>query len=159
MDLTGADLAFADLARAQLVNAGLTRVQLSGREPGVGDAAFVKDNHVAAAGGIGVEVRAVHAGAHPGLTVEVESDSVAEVREALNAGARFILLDNMPVPALRKAVAAARQYDGVQVEASGGLRLASAWEVALTGIDYLAVGALTHSSRALDLGLDYKGTS
>jgi nicotinate-nucleotide pyrophosphorylase (carboxylating) len=124
---------------------------------GLGDAALVKDNHIAAAGGVAAAVRAVRAAARPGLVIEVECDSVAQVREALAAGARFILLDNMPVPVLREAVAAARRYDGVRLEASGGLRLGNAREVAETGVDYLAVGALTHSSRVLDLGLDYSG--
>jgi len=87
--------------------------------------------------------------------IEIECDSVAQVREALGAGARFLLLDNMPVGALREAVAVARGYDGVRLEASGGLRLAGAREVAETGVDFLSVGALTHSSRALDLGLDF----
>lgn len=123
---------------------------------GLGDAALVKDNHVAAAGSVGAAVRAVLAAARPGLVIEVECDSVDQVREALAAGARFILLDNMPVPTLREAVAAARAYAGVRLEASGGLQLGNAREVALTGVDYLAVGALTHSSRALDLGLDYR---
>jgi nicotinate-nucleotide pyrophosphorylase (carboxylating) len=126
---------------------------------GLGDAALVKDNHVAAAGGVAAAVRAVRAAARPGLVIEVECDSVAQVREALEAGARFILLDNMRVPTLREAVAVARAYDGVRLEASGRLRLANAREVASTGVDYLAVGALTHSSRALDLGLDYSGTA
>jgi nicotinate-nucleotide pyrophosphorylase (carboxylating) len=124
---------------------------------GLGDAALVKDNHVAAAGGVAAAVRAVRAAARPGLAIEVECDSVAQVREALAAGARFILLDNMPVPVLREAVAAARRFDGVLLEASGGLRLGNAREVAETGVDYLAVGALTHSSPVLDLGLDYSG--
>jgi nicotinate-nucleotide pyrophosphorylase (carboxylating) len=125
----------------------------------LGDAALVKDNHVAAAGGVATAVRAVRAAARPGLVIEVECDSVAQVREALEAGARFILLDNMPVPTLREAVAVARAYDGVRLEASGGLQLANAREVASTGVDYLSVGSLTHSSRALDLGLDYSGTA
>jgi nicotinate-nucleotide pyrophosphorylase (carboxylating) len=126
---------------------------------GLGDAALVKDNHVAAAGGVAAAVRAVRAAARPGLVIEVECDSVAQVREALEAGARFILLDNMPVPILREAVAAARAYEGVRLEASGRLRVANAREVASTGVDYLSVGSLTHSSRALDLGLDYSGAS
>ncbi len=126
---------------------------------GLGDAALVKDNHVAAAGGIAAAVHAVRAAARPGLVIEVECDSVTQVREALDAGARFILLDNMPVPALREAVAVARSYEGVRLEASGGLRLANAREVASTGVDYLSVGGLTHSSRALDLGLDYSGAA
>jgi nicotinate-nucleotide pyrophosphorylase (carboxylating) len=126
---------------------------------GLGDAALVKDNHVAAAGGVTAAVRAVRAAARPGLVIEVECDSVAQVREALTAGARFLLLDNMPVPALREAVAVARAHDGVRLEASGGLRLANAREVASAGVDYLSVGGLTHSSLALDLGLDYSGAA
>jgi len=125
---------------------------------GLGDAALVKDNHVAAAGGVAAAVHAVRAAARPGLTIEVECDSVAQVREALAAGARFILLDNMPAAELRAAVAVARGYEGVRLEASGGLRLGNAREVAETGVNYLAVGALTHSSPVLDLGLDYGGS-
>jgi nicotinate-nucleotide pyrophosphorylase (carboxylating) len=125
----------------------------------LGDAALIKDNHVAAAGGVGAAVRAVRAAARPGLVIEAECDSVAQVREALEAGARFILLDNMPVPTLREAVAVARAYDGVRLEASGRLQVANAREVASTGVDYLSVGSLTHSSRVLDLGLDYIGAS
>jgi nicotinate-nucleotide pyrophosphorylase (carboxylating) len=127
---------------------------------GLGDAALIKDNHVAAAGGVDAAVRAVHSAtrsARAGLVIEVECDSVAQVREALDAGARFLLLDNMPLASLREAVAVARTHDGVRLEASGGLRLGCAREVAETGVDYLAVGALTHSSRALDLGLDFDG--
>ena len=133
---------------------------------GLGDAALVKDNHVAAAGGVAAAVTAVRSAAAArsgsagsaagaGLVIEVECDSVAQVREALDAGAHFLLLDNMSVGSLREAVAVARDYYGVRLEASGGLRLENAREVAQTGVDYLAVGALTHSSRALDLGLDY----
>jgi nicotinate-nucleotide pyrophosphorylase (carboxylating) len=125
---------------------------------GLGDAALVKDNHVAAAGGVAAAVRAVRAAAgatgRPGLVIEVECDSVAQVEEALEAGARFLLLDNMNPAVLRKCVAVARSYPGVKLEASGGLRLSNAREVAETGVDYLAVGGLTHSARALDLGLD-----
>jgi nicotinate-nucleotide pyrophosphorylase (carboxylating) len=120
---------------------------------GLGDAALIKDNHVAAAGGVAGAVAAVRSAAR-GVPLEVECDSLPQVREALAAGARFLLLDNMDVAALREAVAAARAYDGVRLEASGGLRLATARDVARTGVDYLAVGALTHSSPALDLGLD-----
>ena len=120
---------------------------------GLGDAALIKDNHVAAAGGVAAAVAAVRSAA-PGVALEVECDSLAQVREALAAGARFLLLDNMGLDALREAVAEARRWDGVRLEASGGLRLATAREVAATGVDYLSVGALTHSSPALDLGLD-----
>ena len=130
----------------------------------LGDAALIKDNHVAAAGGVAAAVRAVRAAAQSTstgaeLVIEVECDSVAQVSEALAAGARFLLLDNMPVPTLREAVAVARAYDGVLLESSGRLQVANARAVAATGVDYLSVGALTHSSRTLDLGLDYSGSA
>jgi len=120
---------------------------------GLGDAALIKDNHVAAAGGIAAAVAAVRAAA-PGLPLEVECDTLAQVREALDAGVGLILLDNMGLADLRAAVALAARYPSVRLEASGGLRLAAARAVAETGVDFAAVGALTHSSPALDLGLD-----
>jgi nicotinate-nucleotide pyrophosphorylase (carboxylating) len=120
---------------------------------GLGDAALVKDNHVAAAGGIAAAIRAVRATA-PDVPLEVECDSLAQVSDALAAGAGLILLDNMGLADLRAAVALARPYPAVKLEASGGLRLDKARAVAETGVDYIAAGALTHSSPALDLGLD-----
>ncbi|MBO0806382.1 MAG: carboxylating nicotinate-nucleotide diphosphorylase, partial [Nocardiopsaceae bacterium] len=120
---------------------------------GLGDAALIKDNHVAAAGGIAKAIGLVRAAA-PDVPLEVECDTLDQVREALAAGARLILLDNMDVAALREAVAEARAFPGIRLEASGGLRLDNAREVAATGVDYLSVGALTHSSRALDFGFD-----
>jgi nicotinate-nucleotide pyrophosphorylase (carboxylating) len=120
---------------------------------GLGDAALIKDNHVVAAGSITKAIELVRAAA-PGLPLEVECDTLAQVQEALDAGAGLILLDNMTVPELRSAVALASRYPGVKLEASGGLTLADAPEVAATGVDYVSVGALTHSAPALDLGLD-----
>jgi nicotinate-nucleotide pyrophosphorylase (carboxylating) len=120
---------------------------------GLGDAALVKDNHVAAVGGVAAAIEAVRA-ASPGLPMEVECDTLEQVREALGAGADLILLDNMCLDDLRAAVGLARQHPQARLEASGGLRLATARQVARTGVDYVSVGALTHSSPALDLGLD-----
>ena len=120
---------------------------------GLGDAALIKDNHVAAAGGVAPAIKAVRAAA-PGLPLEVECDDLAQVREALDAGVELILLDNMALADMRAAVALARPHPGVRLEASGGLRLDQARAVAQTGVDFVAVGALTHSSPALDLGLD-----
>jgi nicotinate-nucleotide pyrophosphorylase (carboxylating) len=120
---------------------------------GLGDAALIKDNHVAAAGSVAAAYRAVRDAA-PGIVVEVECDTLGQVGEALAAGAELILLDNMPLADLRSAVSLARAYPDARLEASGGLRLSSAREVALTGVHYLSVGALTHSSSALDLALD-----
>ena len=115
------------------------------------DAALVKDNHVAAAGGVVKAFDAVRA-AHPELVIEVEVDTLAQAREVIDAGAQLVLLDNMSASDLREVVA----YAGgrVLLEASGGLTLDRAREVAETGVDYLSVGALTHSAPALDIGLD-----
>jgi nicotinate-nucleotide pyrophosphorylase (carboxylating) len=122
---------------------------------GLGDAALVKDNHVVAAGGIVPAVEAVRAAA-PGLALEVECDNLRQVGEALAAGCDLILLDNMGLEDLAAAVARSRSWPGVRLEASGGLRLEVARAVAATGVDFMAVGALTHSSPALDLGLDLR---
>ena len=116
------------------------------------DAALVKDNHVVAAGGVAPAFRAVRA-AWPDLAVEVECDTVGQVREVLAAGADLILLDNMTDAQLRAAVTLCRPA-GVRTEASGGLTLDRARAVAATGVDYLSVGGLTHSAPVLDLGLD-----
>jgi nicotinate-nucleotide pyrophosphorylase (carboxylating) len=120
---------------------------------GLGDAALIKDNHVVAAGGVAKAIEAVRAAA-PALPMEVECDNLAQVEEALAAGAELILLDNMGLADLRAAVAVAARYPLVKLEASGGLRLDMARAVAETGVDFISVGALTHSSPALDLGLD-----
>ena len=123
---------------------------------GLGDAALIKDNHVAAAGGVAAAIAAVRAAA-PAVALEVECDTLAQVREALDAGAVLILLDNMGLAGLRAAAALASGYPGTRLEASGGLRLEEARAVAETGVDFVSVGALTHSSPALDLGLDLLG--
>jgi nicotinate-nucleotide pyrophosphorylase (carboxylating) len=84
----------------------------------------------------------------------VECDTLDQVKEALSTGCSLILLDNMSVRQIAEAVEMARPFLDVRLEASGGLTLAGAAEVAATGVDYVAVGALTHSVQALDLGLD-----
>ena len=121
----------------------------------LGDAALVKDNHVAAAGGITAAVEAVRAAA-PGVPLEVECDTLEQVRQALAAGVELLLLDNFSLADTRSAVELVRG-SGVRLEASGGLSLDRAAEVAATGVDYLAVGALTHSAPVLDLGFDLRG--
>ncbi len=115
------------------------------------DAALVKDNHVAAAGSVAAAFAAVSARSG-GLPVEVECDTLAQVAEAVEAGAGLILLDNFGIGEMADAVAlvAGRAL----LEASGGLTLRQARDVAATGVDYLAVGALTHSAPALDIALD-----
>ena len=117
------------------------------------DAAMVKDNHVVAAGGVAEAFRAVRA-AFPQVPVEVEGDSVEDAVEAVEAGADLVLLDNMPVADMRRAVELVAGR--ARLEASGGLRLDNAREVAETGVDYLAVGALTHSAPILDIACDLR---
>ncbi|AQX16066.1 nicotinate-nucleotide diphosphorylase (carboxylating) [Tessaracoccus lapidicaptus] len=120
----------------------------------LGDAALIKDNHVAAAGSVAAAFRAVQEHV-PGIAIEVECDTVEQVREAVAAGAELVLLDNMTLAETREAVAVCRAA-GVRTEASGGLTLDRAAEVAAAGVDYMAVGALTHSAPVLDLGLDLR---
>lgn len=122
---------------------------------GLGDAALVKDNHVAAAGGIRPAVEAIRAHV-PGIPLEVECDTLEQVREALAAGVQLVLLDNFGLADTAAAVELAAG-SGCRLEASGGLSLDRAREVAATGVDYLAVGALTHSAPVLDLGFDLRG--
>ncbi len=124
---------------------------------GLGDAALIKDNHVVAAGSIRAAVAAVRSAA-PSTPLEVECDRAEQVGEAIEAGAELILLDNMTTDQLRECVAIGRASGrSVQFEASGGLTLDSAAAVAATGVDYVAVGALTHSAPVLDLGFDVLG--
>ena len=118
------------------------------------DAALVKDNHVVAAGGVAAAFSAVRE-RFPGVPVEVECDTVEQVRDVLAAGADLVLLDNMTTDDLRAGVALCRAA-GVLTEASGGLSLDVARSVAETGVDFLAVGALTHSAPVLDLGVDLR---
>jgi nicotinate-nucleotide pyrophosphorylase (carboxylating) len=118
------------------------------------DAALVKDNHVVAAGGVAAAFDAVRR-QFPDVEVEVECDNVAQVREVVSAGADLVLLDNMSLDEMRSAVDICRAA-GVMTEASGGLRLENARAVAETGVDFLAIGALTHSAPVLDLGVDLR---
>lgn len=122
---------------------------------GLGDAALLKDNHLAAAGGIKPAVTALR-GVAPDLPLEVECDDLQQVAEALEVGVSVVLLDNMTLDETRSAVAMASPGSGIQFEASGGLTLDRARDVAATGVHFLAVGALTHSASALDLGLDLR---
>jgi nicotinate-nucleotide pyrophosphorylase (carboxylating) len=117
------------------------------------DAALVKDNHVVAAGGVAAAFAAVR-DRFPGVPVEVEVDSLAQLDEVLAAGADLVLLDNFTVADMAEAVR--RTAGRALLEASGGLTLATAAAVAATGVDYLAVGALTHSAPVLDIGADLR---
>lgn len=118
------------------------------------DAILIKDNHIAAAGGIRPVLQAVKARASHMIRTEIEVDSLGQLAEVLDeGGADVVLLDNMDTPTLREAVAIAAGR--VVLEASGNMRLERIAEVAATGVDYISSGALTHSARTLDLGLDF----
>ncbi len=121
---------------------------------GLFDGILIKDNHIAACpDGVGGAVVAARRGAPHSLRVEVETETLDQVREALEAGADAILLDNMSPAMLREAV---RLIDGRAVsEASGGVTLENVRAVAESGVDLISIGALTHSAPALDLGLDF----
>ena len=125
------------------------------------DAALVKDNHVVAAGGVAAAFDAVRA-MWPGLLVEVEVDSLGQLTEVLEAGADLVLLDNFTPEQMRLAVGIATAHAAhagpprALLEASGGLTLPDAVAVGATGVDYVAVGALTHSAPVLDVGADLR---
>ncbi|TDC87836.1 carboxylating nicotinate-nucleotide diphosphorylase [Actinomadura sp. 7K507] len=119
---------------------------------GLYDAALIKDNHVAAAGSITKAYEAIRA-VYPSLHVQVECDTLAQVEEAVAVGATSILLDNMTDAQMAEAVSLVAGR--AELEASGGLTLERARDVAVTGVDYLAVGALTHSAHVFDIGLDF----
>ena len=121
---------------------------------GLDDAVLIKDNHIAAAGGIGPAVQRVRAGIGHLVKIEVEVDTLGQVEDALAAGVDAVLLDNMEPEALRRAVATVDSR--AVTEASGGITPATAPAVAATGVDLISIGWLTHSVTALDIGLDYR---
>ncbi|MGE5827214.1 MAG: carboxylating nicotinate-nucleotide diphosphorylase [Micromonosporaceae bacterium] len=120
---------------------------------GLYDVAMIKDNHKLAAGGIGPAYERVRA-AFPDITIQVEVTTLAEARAAVQAGATFLLCDNMSARALRDVVDAVGGR--ATLEATGGLTLDQAADYAASGVDYLSVGALTHSSPILDIALDLR---
>jgi nicotinate-nucleotide pyrophosphorylase (carboxylating) len=125
---------------------------------GLHDGVLIKDNHIQAAGGIAQAIRAARSYAHHLLKIEVECEMLAQVREALEARADVILLDNMDIETMRAAVELVRRVSpGVQIEASGSIgtdpaRLAA---VAATGVDFISLGALTHSAPNFDVSLEF----
>jgi nicotinate-nucleotide pyrophosphorylase (carboxylating) len=120
---------------------------------GLYDAILIKENHAAIAGGVAEAVRRARE-ARPDLSVEVECRDLEEVGQGIDAGADRLLLDNMSPVELREAVAVVRRSgNGPELEASGGIDLVNVREIAETGLDYVSVGALTHSAPALDLSM------
>ena len=123
---------------------------------GLYDMILIKDNHLAALredGAIGVAVRRARE-KYPQLKVEVEADSISQVEQAVAAGVDFVLLDNMSLEQLRRAVEIVAGR--VKTEASGGVNLATVRQIAETGVDFISVGALTHSAPAVDIALDFE---
>jgi len=117
------------------------------------DGVLIKDNHVAVCGGVAEAVLRARS-AHTGLQVQVEVDRIEQIEPALAAGADRLLLDNMPPPVLREAVALVAGR--VPLEASGGVTLETIRAIAETGVDYISVGRITQSAPAVDIGLDYR---
>ena len=124
---------------------------------GLYDMVLIKDNHIAAAGSIAEAVRRVRAVAEKRLSIEVEVASLVQFREALAAEPDRIMLDNMSLGDMVEAVALAG--GAVELEASGNVTLDNVAQIAATGVDYISVGALTHSVRALDISLEITGSS
>jgi nicotinate-nucleotide pyrophosphorylase (carboxylating) len=120
---------------------------------GLDDAVLIKDNHFAAVGGIRPAVERVRSGLGHMTKLEVEVDSLAQLEEALSLDVEVILVDNMGVAELKHAVELARGR--ALLEASGGISIETVREIALTGVDYISSGAITHSAHALDVALDF----
>jgi len=121
---------------------------------GLYDALLIKDNHIAAAGGVSAAVAAARAAAPPHLMLQVEVESEAQAAEAIAAGARFLLLDNQSPAQLR--CLAARFREQAVLEASGGVTLANVREIAETGVQRISIGALTHSAPNADVALELR---
>lgn len=117
------------------------------------DAVLVKDNHIAAAGGIALALQRLRAGLGPTVRIEVEVDTLAQLEETLALGVKAVLLDNMPPLMLRQAVILNKGC--ATLEASGGVTLGSVRAIAEAGMDYISSGAITHSAPNLDIGLDF----
>ena len=124
---------------------------------GLYDAILIKENHILSAGGIGAAVSAAHE-MRPGMPVEVEVETLDELRETLTAKADRMLLDNFPIDLLNQAVAMNRDEGSppAELEASGGMTLSEIAAVAATGVDYISVGALTKNVSAVDLSMRFK---
>ncbi len=117
------------------------------------DQALIKDNHIAAAGSVSEAINRVKKAA-PGALIEVEVDTLEQLKEALECSVEIVLLDNMSIEQTKAAVEIARGSN-TKLESSGGLKLENVAAYAATGVNYLAVGALTHSAPVLDIGLDF----
>lgn len=122
---------------------------------GLYDMAMIKDNHIKMAGGIAKAVEQVRSRIPSDIKIEVEATNLDEVKQAIEAGADIIMLDNMSNPAMTEAVAVIRKADkGIKTEASGNMSIERLREVAETGVDYISVGALTHTVKGMDISMN-----
>ena len=122
---------------------------------GLYDMAMIKDNHIKMAGGISKAVEQVRARIAPEIKIEVETTNLDEVREAIAAGADIIMLDNMNNETMTEAVAIIKAANpAIKTEASGNMNIPRLKEVAATGVDYISVGALTHTVKAMDISMN-----
>ncbi|MDC4204816.1 MAG: carboxylating nicotinate-nucleotide diphosphorylase [Candidatus Manganitrophus sp.] len=123
----------------------------------LGDMVLIKDNHIALAGGVANALKEAHASLSHPFKIEVETTTLAEVREALQIGAEIILLDNMSLTEIKQSVELIRKSaSGVKIEVSGGVRLENVAAIAGCGVDMISVGALTHSAPAVDISFEMK---
>ena len=122
---------------------------------GLYDAVLIKENHVAAAGGVAAAMRAALANAPAGVWIQVEVETLEQLREAIGAGAKLILLDNMNCAQMREAVKVAAGR--AELEASGGITLDNVREIAETGVDRISIGSLTKDVKAIDLSMRFVG--
>lgn len=123
----------------------------------LGDMVLIKDNHIALAGGVANALKEAHASLSHPFKIEVETTTLAEVKEALQIGAEIILLDNMSLTEIKQSVELIRKgASGVKIEVSGGVRLENVAAIAGCGVDMISVGALTHSAPAVDISLEIK---
>jgi nicotinate-nucleotide pyrophosphorylase (carboxylating) len=121
---------------------------------GLFDGILIKDNHIRAAGGVAEAIRAIKQHAPHTLRIEIECSTVAQVDRAVSAGADIIMLDNMPIPEMRDAVGICGGH--ALLEASGGVSLETVKAIAETGVDFISVGAITHSAPALRMHLEFR---
>ena len=122
---------------------------------GLYDMAMIKDNHIKMAGGIAKAVEQVRSRIPSEIKIEVEATNLDEVRQAIEAGADIIMLDNMSNPAMTEAVAVIRKAEkGIKTEASGNMNIERLHEVAETGVDFISVGALTHTVKGMDISMN-----
>ncbi|RME62932.1 MAG: carboxylating nicotinate-nucleotide diphosphorylase [Nitrospirae bacterium] len=118
------------------------------------DAILIKDNHIKAAGGIKEAIKRAKTVAGPTKIIEVEVENIVQLKDALEEGVHMVMLDNMDLEDIKKAVQICRQRGDIKIEVSGGITIDNVRQVAETGVDYISSGAITHSAKAVDISLE-----